>query len=290
MTEWNTLTSQDGLQDLQDRLGRGSVEGKPTIAVQLTEGGNVSEHLLEHRDLTWSPWQQDNRKDKRKVYCHAALTTAAWLIMNLQIYQTVSLPPFLCLVQSNSSLSFCLFISLSVFIHPPRSVALPAPRCLAVLIYSCWACDSGSLAGETTDRKQTQTQCPAVMVKVFPARRPAHLARWQPGLSDFHPWLLLNWKRKHRVGQLGLIQSGFWGGMRDGAGRPLPGWRFQEGILTSVLNSELDEVILIIVIGFKTANHSDWRRDITLLPQNIRQSISWATTRYAALWYTYNTC
>lgn len=65
------LTSQDSLQNLQDWLGRGSMEGKPAATVRLPEGEGVPQHPPEHPDLTWSPRQQDNnpggfRKEERQ--------------------------------------------------------------------------------------------------------------------------------------------------------------------------------------------------------------------------------
>ncbi len=56
----NVLTSQDSLQNLQDWLGCGSMEGKPATTVKLHEGEGVSQHLAEHWHLTWSPRKQDN--------------------------------------------------------------------------------------------------------------------------------------------------------------------------------------------------------------------------------------
>lgn len=49
------LTSQNSLQNLQDRLGSGPMEGEPTATVRLPEGTGVLQHLPEDRDLTWSP-------------------------------------------------------------------------------------------------------------------------------------------------------------------------------------------------------------------------------------------
>lgn len=60
-TYWtNVLTSQDSLQNLQDWLGCGSMDGKPAAAVRLPEGEGVPQHPPEHQDLTWSTRQQGN--------------------------------------------------------------------------------------------------------------------------------------------------------------------------------------------------------------------------------------
>lgn len=79
---------------------------------------------------------------------------------------------------------------LSAYLHV--SVGLPASWCLAVLTYSCWACDFWLRASEERQQNQTRRQHSVVMMKVFPVWRLAYLAQWQPRLSDFHPSPLLN--------------------------------------------------------------------------------------------------
>lgn len=62
----NGLTSQNSFQNLQDRLGCGSMEGEPTATVRLPEGQGVPQHLPENQDLTWSPWQQPRVSGKKR--------------------------------------------------------------------------------------------------------------------------------------------------------------------------------------------------------------------------------
>ncbi|KAG7219658.1 hypothetical protein INR49_018934 [Caranx melampygus] len=109
---------EDGLQNLQDRLGCSSVEGKPAATVRLPEGDGVTQHLLEHRHLTWLPREQDNSPRRKTRRQHQGHRLVAFRSGYQQPAALPSLPG-------------------SVFIYLPRPVSAPASGCLAVLAYSC---------------------------------------------------------------------------------------------------------------------------------------------------------
>lgn len=148
----NVLTSQDSLQNLQDWLGCGSMEGKPATTVRLHEGEGVSQHLAEHRDLTWSPRKQDNSpgdlgKKRGKIFKN-------WDIRNIQdslelrqcsvLFQQFLLFHLFLLSDYISLPPLCLFISFSLSVCQPPDAWQSSPTAAARVTFR----------GEPTDQTQ----------------------------------------------------------------------------------------------------------------------------------------
>lgn len=104
------LTSQHGLQNLQRRLGRSSMQRKPAATVRLPEGEGVPQHLPEGPDFTWSPRQQEERLLRNR---------------NTQDSQEQRQPSEGFMNSFSSSLSSLHLSPTSLFIY------LPLPLCLS---------------------------------------------------------------------------------------------------------------------------------------------------------------
>lgn len=88
VVHWTTgLTSQNSGQNLQDRLGCGSMEGEPAATVWLPKGKGVPQHPPENRDITWSPWQQPAGFTKEQTF---EKETAFW---NVSFFCNISSLP-----------------------------------------------------------------------------------------------------------------------------------------------------------------------------------------------------